>query len=577
MCDTHHNNTPYKGKEHEGHNEEHKTWSRRSFLQTLGIAGTGTMMLGGNMLSASAPSPLTAAIAAAETDNILVLIRLSGGNDGLSTVIPLEQYGAYRDARPNIYIPESKILKLTDDFGVPSYMKPIEPMWGEGQFKAVHGVGYKGQSLSHFTGSDIFANSDLETTGFKGTQTGWMGRHFEHLWPDYLSNFPGSKPEDGPAAIQIGNYGSIVFEGEETNYAYVTNNVDQLDEIAKTGVQHSVEKSLFDDCMYGDQLRFLRSVSNITNEYAGIIHEAHERGKELQCVEYQKNDFARQLELLAKLIKGNLGTKVYMISITGFDTHGNQPQAHERLMTNLSVAINNFYEDLACTGQDKKVLSMTFSEFGRRVLENGSNGTDHGKAAPTLFFGSGLNGSAFVGEHPSLSNMDERGNLEYTMDFRDLYATVLAEWLCVDIPLVEEHLLGHPYAPVNLGFNCSGTTFPDIAYNDGEPTPATPTTPVEPKEPTQESAKNITHKPYYPENNNSSPFIHIDMPLSAQMDIKLYNILGQNIGTIYSGMATKGPMEINIRNSISKYLATGKYIYRIETLNQKMSKSIMVA
>jgi len=311
------------------------------------------MMLGSNYLTASSTSPLTAAIGDAETDNILILIRLSGGNDGLSTVIPMEQYDAYRDARPNIFIPESKILRLTNEFGVPSYMDALEPMWGDGQFKAVHGVGYEGQSLSHFTGSDIFANTDLNTTGFQGENTGWLGRHFEECFPDYLADFPGSRPE-GPAAVQIGNFGSLVFEGEETNYAFVTNNVQQLEQIAETGLQYPVDHALFDDCMYGDQLRYLRGVSNVTNEYAGTIHDAWLRGS--NDVEYQDNNFANQLSLLARLIKGNLGTKVYMISIGGFDTHGNQPALHERLMTNLSIAINNFYEDLAFTEQDDKVL-----------------------------------------------------------------------------------------------------------------------------------------------------------------------------------------------------------------------------
>ena len=174
MCDIH-DNSPYMGKEHEGHDEEHKVWSRRSFLQALGIAGSGSMMLGSNYLTASAPSRFTQAIAAAETDNILILIRLSGGNDGLSTVIPIEQYDSYANARPNIYIPESKVLKLTDEFGIPSYMQSLQPMWEEGQFKAVHGVGYEGQSLSHFTGSDIFANTDLETTGFSGLKFWELG------------------------------------------------------------------------------------------------------------------------------------------------------------------------------------------------------------------------------------------------------------------------------------------------------------------------------------------------------------------------------------------------------------------
>ncbi len=569
MCDIHDttDTTPHKGIEHEGHDHEHKDWSRRSFLQALGIAGSGSMMLGSNFLTASAPSPLTAAIAGAETDNILILIRLNGGNDGLSTIIPIDQYDTYANARPNIYIPESKVLKLTDDYGVPSYMKALQPMWNDGQFKAVHGVGYEGQSLSHFTGSDTFANTDLTTTGFSGLNTGWMGRHFENKYPDYLIN-----PPAAPAAIQVGQFGSLVFQGDETNYAFVTSNIDQLEEIAESGVVYGLDDSLFNDCMYGDQLKFLRGVANTTYEYSGLIHEAYERGQ--NQVEYQDNYFARQLALLARLIKGNLGTKVYMISMGGFDTHGNQPLAHARLMTNLSIAIDNFYDDLGFTQQDDKVLSMTFSEFGRRIFENGSNGTDHGKAAPTLFFGSGLNGSAFVGEHPTLDDPDGRGNLEYTMDFRDLYATVLAEWLCVDIPLVEQHLLDHPYAPVNLGFNCSGIDFPDIAYSDGSPTLPTQPEPTEPTPFNPDLLNAIVHKPFYPTDEN--PHIYLEMPFSAHVDIQLFNILGQKVGTIYNEIMLEGSIEINIRERMPRHLATGKYIYRIDVQNQKMSKSIMV-
>lgn len=560
-------------KDKESHDLEHKQWNRRSFLQAMGIAGTGSMMLGSSMLTASGPSPLSNAIADAESDKILILIRLAGGNDGLSTVIPIEQYDVYANARPNIYIPESKVLKLTNEFGVPSYMQSLESMWGEGQFKAVHGVGYEGQSLSHFTGSDIFANTDLTTTGFTGEDTGWMGRHFEDCFPDYLIN-----PPDAPAAIQIGQYGSLVFQGDETNYAFVTSNIDQLEQIAETGLRYDVEdanQTLFDECMYSDQLRFLRGVANTTYEYSGKIHEAYERGRNLGCPDYQDNYFARQLALISSLIKGNLGTKVYMISMGGFDTHGNQPLAHERLMTYLSVAINNFYEDLACVDMDDKVLSMTFSEFGRRIYENGSNGTDHGKAAPTLFFGSGLNGSAFVGDHPSLDDPDGRGNLEYTMDFRDLYGTVLAEWLCVPVEKVEQHLLGKTYVPVNLGFGCSGMDFPDIVYSDGEPDLPGPPDASDPNNPIPEPQDVIVHKPYYPTDGN--PHIHLEMPFTAHVDIQLYNILGQNLGTVYNAMTTEGSQEINIREQIPVNLATGKYIYRIHVQNQKMSKSVMVA
>ncbi|HUH47335.1 MAG TPA: DUF1501 domain-containing protein, partial [Arenibacter sp.] len=451
----------------------------------------------------------------------------------------------------------------------PLYMKSLEPMWKEGQFKAVHGVGYKNQNLSHFTGSDIFENTDLTSSGFKRRNTGWLGRHFEETYPDYLMF-----PPDSPTAIQIGSFGSLVFQGKDTNYAFVTSNVDQLEQIAKTGITYDPDETLPDNCMYGDQLKFLRGTANTTYEYSGVIHKAYLRGK--NEVDYQKNGFARQLALLARLIKGNLGTKVYMISMGGFDTHGNQPLVHEKLMSDLSIAVNHFYEDLTFTQQDKKVLGMTFSEFGRRIYENGSNGTDHGKAAPTLFFGSGLNGSAFVGEHPTLDNPDKGGNLEYTRDFRDLYATVLAEWLCVPIHLVEKHIFfdNRPYTPVNLGFNCSETDFPDISHDNGRPTPPSPTDPNG-QRPDPELLDAIVHKPFYP--TAQAPHIYLEMPFTAHVDIQLFNIMGQNLGTIFNEMMPEGSREINIRERLPTHLASGKYIYRIQVHNKKLSKSIMVA
>ena len=219
---------------------------------------------------------------------------------------------------------------------------------------------------------------------------------------------------------------------------------------------------------------------------------------------------------------------------------------------------------------------MTFSEFGRRIFENGSNGTDHGKAAPTLFFGSGLEGSAFVGDHPSLDEPNGRGNLEYTMDFRNLYGTVLAEWLCVPRAAVEQHLLGYQYQAINLGFNCSGETFDDIAMDNDPPTlPDTP-----PSDPGEEMGNEesiptqVTHRPYYPTENN--PHIYLEMPFSAHVDIQLYNILGQNVGTVFNEMVLEGSAEINIRERVRGSLSTGKYIYQINVADQRMSKSVMI-
>ncbi len=547
MCNNHYK-SPNKAITDNGHQDEHRTWSRRAFMQAMGIAGTGTLMLGSNMITASSGSPLNAAISGAETDNILILIRLAGGNDGLNTVIPISQYDTYRNERPNIYIPESKILKLTDDFGVPSYMKSVQGLWDSGGMKAVHGVGYESHNLSHFSSSDIYANTEISAANpFHRLDTGWMGRHFEDCYPNFLLD-----PPPAPAAVQIGSYGNLTFEGEKTNYAFVTSNVNQLKTIAETGGQFDT-RTIDETCMYGDQLKFLRDVSNMSIEYSGVIHEAYERGK--NEVAYQDNYFAEQMALIARLIKGNLGTKVFMVSMGGFDTHGNQPIAHERLMSNLSVAIKDFYEDLAFQQLDDKVLSMTFSEFGRRIGENGSFGTDHGTAAPTLFFGNGLNGSAFVGEHPKLDDPDRGGNLKYTQDFRDLYATVMAEWLCIDPALVSQHLLGKPYTPVDLGFNCSGFVFPE------EP----------------EVEQTVIHMPIHGP-GVTDPLVHLELKTAApQVEIVLFNLLGQNIGTIYSGEVGTRAKQFNVKDRIKKRLAIGQYIYRIEIEGQMFSKSIQIA
>jgi len=179
-----------------------------------------------------------------------------------------------------------------------------------------------------------------------------------------------------------------------------------------------------------------------------------------------------------------------------------------------------------------------------------------------------------VGEHPSLDNPNSRGNLEYTVDFRDLYATVLGEWLCVPIPLVEQHLLGHPYNPVNLGFSCSGTEFPDVVYSNDPPTPPTPGEGDE-ENATPEMLAAIIHKPFYP--TKQTPYIYLEMPFTAHVDIQLYNILGQNVGTIFNEMMMEGSIEINIRDRMPMNLSTGKYIYRIQVQGRKMSKSIMVS
>ncbi len=537
MC-THHNNTGFKKIQIDEHDQEHKDWSRRSFIQALGLVGGGTMMLGSSALTASTPSPLAMALSQAENDNILVIIRLKGGNDGLNTIVPLSEYDLYANARPDLRIAENRLINLSDEFAMPNFMTSLESIWGDGKMKVVHSVGYPDQDLSHFRSSDIWAST--EPNDF--VPTGWFGRYFEELFPDYLVN-----PPEKPAAVQIGSIGNLIFDGVENNYAFTVANPNQLNDIAQNGVVHDLQN--LPECVYGDQLEFMRGTTNTTYQYAGVIHDAYINST--NDVEYIDDRISNQLAIVSRLIKGGLGTKVYMVSLGGFDTHANQIDEHESLMKSISIAVKNFYDDLATTGIDSKVLSMTISEFGRRVEQNGSMGTDHGSSAPILMFGPALNGSGFVGTHQSLADLDIIGNLKYSVDFRQVYATVLKEWLCIDQQTVDIALLGQQYDTVNLGFQCGSLSVDEFEL-DG------------------------TRFSHFVSYEQGETILHYNNPSAAHMVIKLYNILGQEIATLKNDFSLQGSHSVNIKQAAQQRLSRAQYIYRISIRNKHYSKSVLI-
>ena len=521
------------------HDQEHATWNRRSFIQALGLAGAGSMMLAGTNVSATAPSPLSVALSGSENDNILVIIRLKGGNDGLNTVVPLYDYGTYSNLRPTIRHQENELLSLSPDFAIPNYMSALESVWGEGNMKIIHGVGYPDQNLSHFRSSDIWATADAINV----EPTGWWGRYFEDLYPDYLIN-----PPEAPPAVQIGSIGNLIFEGSGSNYAFSVANPDQLANIAQTGGLHDVEN--LPECVYGDQLLFLRAQTNTTFTYAEVINDAYTSSS--NEASYIQGTLSDQLAIIARMIKGGLGTKVYMVSLNGFDTHADQVNKQRTLHEDLANSIKHFYEDLASTGYDDKVLGMTISEFGRRPYENGSNGTDHGAASPTFLFGAGLNGNGFVGAHPEInaSAWDNNNNLVPSTDFRDVYASVLTDWFCLDPSVVNTILLNDNYQTLNLGFNCQGLNTQNFA--------------------------NVSHFSHVATYRDNRTFIEINMQNSAHVEVKLINILGQEMVTLCNEILTPGNHIIDVKARANTRLAYGQYIYRINTLGQFYSKSILI-
>lgn len=523
----------------ESHNHSHQVWSRRSFLQALGLTGGASMMLGKFPVFASSKTSLTKAISQLENDRVLVLIRLKGGNDGLNTIVPLYDYDTYANNRTTIKIEEADVLNLSDEFGVPNYMNSIEALWEEGQMKVVHGVGYPDQNLSHFRSSDIWASaSDSDVVN----HSGWLGRHFEDLYPDFIVD-----PPESPPAIQIGSVGNLMFDGDEgTGYSFSVANPEQLYQVAQNGWLHDVEN--LPDCYYGEQVGFLRAIANTTFLYANVINDAFLSGS--NSVEYDDTELGNQLSLVARLIKGGLGTKVYLVTLNGFDTHANQIELHQSLMTDLANTVSNFYEDITEGGLEQNVLTMTFSEFGRRVEQNASDGTDHGSSAPVLLFGPALNGSAFVGEHPSLSDLDNSGNMQHSTDFRQVYASILENWLCIEADIVDELLLDVYYERLSLGLDCIGVGVDEFAM------------------------EKLQHQARYLPNGEIN--IVYTLPKAMSVNIKIYNLMGQVIATIVNERQLSGEHSVPVKQHTGR-LSVGQYIYRIVANDKAYSQKFIVA
>jgi len=427
---------------HDDGHQDHHLSSRRRFLRNLGLLTTGAAIVPGLPVQALGSSSLSQALLDNPTDRVLILIRLKGGNDGLNTIIPTYAFSEYTNARPTIAYAQSQLQALSPELAISDDLSGAFDLWQRDSMRVVNGVGYPDASLSHFRGTDILASaSDANEV----LTSGWLGRHLDECFPDYLSN-----PPSAPPAIQIGGAGSITFDNDENISLSVTvNNVNELAELASSGELYDTAN--LPDCLYGSQLGYLRSVANSAFVFAGGIEQAYNLGA--NSVAYTGGELSDQLALVARLIKGGLETRIFLVTLEGFDTHAEQGNNHPRLMRELGGSLKAFYDDLAVSGDDQRVISTTFSEFGRRIEQNASNGTDHGTASPQLLFGPALNGNGIHGDAPDLTAPDPNGNLVFTTDFRSVYATLLQDWLCVPSTDVDT-ILGGNFPRLDLGFDC---------------------------------------------------------------------------------------------------------------------------
>jgi uncharacterized protein (DUF1501 family) len=431
---------------------------RRDFLQkTLPGAITLPSLLNGLAVKAFSSHPLFSALLPPnDTDKVLVLIQLSGGNDGLNTVIPVEYYSDYFNARTNVAIPENNILKLTGQAGCGLHpaMKGIQTLYNSGKVNIVQSVGYPNPNFSHFRSTDIWMSaSDSD----ENIPSGWAGRYLDTQYPGYPNNYPDSSMPD-PLAIQIGSLTSLVMQGPSVNMGLSISDPSAFYNLV-TGVQDPAPAT-----PAGKELSYIRNVARQSNLYADAITAAYD--KVSQQGSYPDTNLAGQLKIVARLIKGGLKTRVYMVNIGGFDTHSQQVNAgdtttglHANLLTQLSDAIKAFQDDLQFLGIDHRVLGMTFSEFGRRIKSNGSAGTDHGAAAPMFLFGSQVN-AGIIGENPELpAAATVNDNVAMQFDFRSIYASILTQWFCADTATVQSAMLKNfQELPLVKGQNCKNGT-----------------------------------------------------------------------------------------------------------------------
>ena len=448
---------------------------RRKFLRnTVPAAVTLPAFLNGfsfTALGAESDDVLTRLLGqTASNDHVLVLIQLGGGNDGLNMVVPLDMYANYYNARPNVAIQQSRVLRLdgTDRSGLHPAMTDMQNMYNDGKVSVVQSVGYANQNFSHFRSTDIWMSGDTNNNRLTREKRGWMGRYLESEYPGYPDAYPNAEMPD-PLAIQISNMPTVVVQGSIFSMGLSITDPENIYTFTNPFSDYPLTSA-----PANKELRFLRVMSEKTKIYSDIIRTAYRSSNNMAT--YPDNGLAHQLQIVARLIKGGLKTRVYTVTMGGFDTHKRQVNAsdtstgnHAKLMKDLSSSINAFQKDMELMQQDDRVIGMTFSEFGRRIKSNASLGTDHGAAAPLILFGKHAK-KGILGTSPNIpSDIDVVNNVPFQYDFRSVYASVLERWFCVKQPLLNTLLLqNYQSLPVIKGGPCGLGDDPDDTNNQSD-------------------------------------------------------------------------------------------------------------
>lgn len=343
----------------------------------------------------------------------LVIVQLSGGNDGLNSIVPYRNDIYYKE-RPRIAISKKDLIRATDNLGFHKSLAPLKNLYDRGYLSILNNVGYPNPNRSHFRATDIW-HSASDANDY--LQTGWLGRYIDQH---------GKMPYSG---IEVDDSLSLIMKGQHTN-GIATKNPQILQFNTQTPFFKKVVKNKEKKHLDEHNLGYLYKTMIEAKSSANHIFQ---KSKTFETkLTYPNNPFAQQLKTTADLINSGVHSKVYYVSMGGFDTHYAQEQRQERLLNVYSKSMDVFVKDLEENDSFKDTLIMTFSEFGRRVKQNGSEGTDHGTANNVFIIGKNLKKQGFYNEMPDLANLDSNGDLKYSIDFREIYATVLDKWLEVE-------------------------------------------------------------------------------------------------------------------------------------------------
>jgi uncharacterized protein (DUF1501 family) len=416
---------------------------RRDFLKTSPLAASFSLgkipVWASNMFE----------IGEGQDDTVLVVIQLFGGNDGLNTIIPADNDAYYSKFRKKTSVPKAKLSRIGSSS---SYLNPalklgtnngLEGLYKEGKLAIIQGIGYPNNSLSHFRSTDIWLSGTVPADDTQRLETGWMGRYLEVK----------SLSSEHPPCLNIGNETSLLFQTVNSNRSLSIADPNEFYESGK-GVL-SGEALQTGNTKYAAEYNYLIDLGIKSNKYSIIVKQAFDKGKNTK--EFAKGKLSDELKLVARLISGGLKTKVYMVSLDGFDTHSNQGSLdgkHAELLQQISEAISFFMEDLKTQKLTSKIVGLTVSEFGRRPTENESSGTDHGAAGVMFMFGDAVKGNLY-GKPFDFSNLDKNQDFPFQYDYRAVYDEVLTKWLPTRSNLATE-VLGKSFTHIEGGLIRSG-------------------------------------------------------------------------------------------------------------------------